>query len=202
MLLLVCCGTMNPPLILASSSRYRAALLGRLGLPFTQQAPALDETALPGETPAQTALRLATAKARAVALHHPGTLVIGSDQLASLDGDAIGKPGTYAAAVAQLRRASGRELIFHTAVTLFDGRDGAVRSAEVPCAVGYRTLDDDMIERYLAREPAYDCAGSARIEALGISLTRYVRCDDPTALIGLPLISVIQFLQHAGVRVP
>jgi len=193
---------MNPPLVLASSSRYRAALLSRLGLPFTQLAPALDEAALPGESPRETALRLACTKARRVSESRPGSLVIGSDQLASLDGAAIGKPGSHAAAVAQLRQASGRELVFHTAVALIDCRDGSLRSAEVPCAVGYRTLGEQEIDRYLAREPAYDCAGSARIEELGICLTRYVRCDDPTALIGLPLITVIDFLRQTGVHVP
>jgi septum formation protein len=193
---------MTIPLILASSSRYRAGLLHRLGLTFTQQAPELDESALPGETPQATALRLAEAKARAVAASHPDALVLGSDQLASLDGRAIGKPGTLARAAEQLRAASGRELVFHTAVCLLDGRDGRVQVADVPCHVAYRALSEEMITRYLAREPALDCAGAARIEELGISLTRHVRCDDPTALIGLPLITVVAFLHTCGVAVP
>jgi septum formation protein len=193
---------MKIPLVLASSSRYRAGLLERLGLPFLQHAPDLDESALPDEAPPVTALRLAEAKARWVGQQHPGALVIGSDQLASLDGQAIGKPGTLERAALQLRRASGREVTFHTAVCLIDGRDGRLQSAEVPCRVGYRVLSDDDIARYLQREPAMDCAGSARIEALGISLTRYVRCDDPTALIGLPLITLTDFLHNCGVRIP
>lgn len=193
---------MDPLLVLASSSRYRAGLLARLGLPFTTQAPGLDETSLHGETPRETALRLAAAKARAVAAGHPGALMIGSDQLASLDGMPIGKPGSLEQAVEQLCRASGRELVFHTAVALLDTRDGSLRIAEVPCTVAYRELTEAEIRRYLQREPALDCAGAARIEELGISLVRHVRCDDPTALIGLPLISVARFLREAGLAVP
>jgi septum formation protein len=193
---------MEPTLILASSSRYRAELLARLGLPFHQQAPELDEATLPGETPRATALRLAEAKARALAGQHPGALIIGSDQLASLDDMPIGKPGTRERALAQLRRSSGRELVFHTAVCLLDSRSQRLDLAEVPCRVGYRQLSDREIEAYLDREPALDCAGSARIEALGISLVEYVRCDDPSALIGLPLITLARFLRAAGLALP
>ncbi|MDE3010310.1 MAG: septum formation protein Maf [Pseudomonadota bacterium] len=193
---------MNPPLVLASSSPYRASLLARLGLEFSCHAPALDESAHAGETPRDTALRLAGAKARAVAGDHPGALILGSDQLASLDGTPIGKPGTLERAVEQLLQASGRELVFHTAVALLDSRSGRLQLAEVPCLVGYRTLDEPQVRRYLQREPALDCAGAARIEALGISLVRHVRCDDPTALIGLPLITVAAFLREAGLSLP
>jgi septum formation protein len=193
---------MHAPLILASSSRYRAELLGRLGLPFVQEPPDIDESAHADETPRDTALRLAEAKARRVAQRHPGARVIGSDQLACLDGQAIGKPGTHPQALAQLLMVSGRELVFHTAIALWDGSSNRLQVAEVPCHVAYRALDRATAERYLEREPAFDCAGSARIESLGIALTRFVRCDDPTALIGLPLITLVDFLHECGITVP
>ena len=193
---------MNPPLILASSSPYRAELLRRLGLPFTVARPDVDETAVPGETPRDTTLRLAALKARTIAHLYPQALVIGSDQLASLAGTALGKPHTLDAARAQLARLSGQEIVFHTAVCVINPADGAAHLREVPCQVGYRTLDAARIDRYLAREPALDCAGATKIEGLGIAMARYVRCDDPTALIGLPLITVVDLLAACGVEVP
>ncbi len=193
---------MLPDLVLASSSPYRAALLQRLGVPFLTDRPDVDETLLTGESPADAPLRLAEAKARRVVERHPNALVIGSDQLASLDGQPLAKPETLARARIQLAAMSGAEVIFHTALVLLDGRTGQLQSTVVPCHVGYRPLTADRIERYLAREPALDCAGSTKIEALGISLTRFVRCDDPTALIGLPLITLVDFLTNAGVVIP
>lgn len=193
---------MNPHIILASSSPYRAELLGRLGLPFTQDRPDVDESALPGESPRETTLRLAELKTMTVAARHPECIIIGSDQLASLNGEALGKPGTHDKAVLQLQRLSGQEVIFHTAVCVMDTRTGRRQIAEIPCLVGYRALTEPSIHSYLQQEPAFDCAGAARIETLGISLTRYVRCDDPTALIGLPLITVVEMLNQCGFSIP
>lgn len=193
---------MQTPLILASSSPYRAELLARLGLPFIQDRPDIDETALPGETPSATTLRLAMEKARHVARRHPGHLVIGSDQLASLHGRAIGKPLTRERAASQLRELSGQHLVFHTALCVWDARDDSHQLADTPCEVTYRELDEDTITRYLARELALDCAGATKIEGLGITLTTSVRCDDPTALIGLPLIRLIDFLHARGILLP
>jgi len=193
---------MNPPLILASSSLYRAELLRRLDLSFTQERPDVDETALPAESPRQTALRLAEMKAKRVAARHPGAIVIGSDQLASLDGEALGKPGTHEKARQQLVRLSGKVVLFHTAVCVFDTRNAHCQVHEIPCEVAYRILTPHQIDSYLSREPALDCAGAAKIEGLGISLTRSVRCEDPTALIGLPLITVIDLLSQCGVSIP
>jgi septum formation protein len=182
---------MNPLIILASSSSYRAELLRRLDLSFTQERPDVDETALSTESPRESALRLAETKAKRVAVRYPGAIVIGSDQLASLDGEALGKPGTLEKARQQLARLSGKVVTFHTAVCVIDTRNAHCHVHEIPCEVAYRVLTPHQIDSYLSREPALDCAGAAKIEALGISLTRYVRCDDPTALIGLPLIGYI-----------
>jgi len=193
---------MKPSLSLASSSSYRAELLRRLGLQFTQDRPDVDETPLIRETPRATAVRLAELKARVVAERHPGAIVIGSDQLASLEDEALGKPGTLERAKLQLSRVSGKVVTFHTAVCVLDSRNSACHIAEVPCVVEYRTLTSDQIDAYLSHEPALDCAGAAKIEGLGISLTRSVRCDDPTALIGLPLITVVDFLNQCGVAIP
>jgi septum formation protein len=187
------------PLILASTSPYRRALLERLRLPFTVLAPQLDETPLPRETAAHTALRLAEAKARAVAASP--ALVIGSDQVAELDGQQLGKPGTHPAAVEQLRAMRGREVVFHTALALFNTNSGAVRIANIPTTVTFRPLTDAQIERYLALEQPYDCAGSARVESLGIALAARIVSEDPTALIGLPLIALSSMLEAEGVRV-
>ena len=188
------------PLILASSSVYRRALLERLKLPFTVCVPALDETALSGEPAAARALRLAEAKARAVRVP-PQALVIGSDQVAELDGVHIGKPGGHAAATLQLREARGREVVFHTALCLYNASSGAVQRADVPTTVTFRELTDAQIERYLQLERPYECAGSARVETLGIALAARIVADDPTALIGLPLIALVSMLRREGVEV-
>jgi septum formation protein len=190
-----------PPLVLGSTSGYRRALLERLGWPFEVAAPALDESALPGEAPAATALRLAEAKARAVASRYRDALVIGSDQVAELDGLAVGKPADHAEAVAQLRAASGRTVVFHTGVALVDAAEGTCRSRLVEVSSTFRTLATDDIERYLAREQPYDCAGSVKSEGFGIALFERIVSDDPTALIGLPLIALCALLREAGLDV-
>lgn len=189
----------RPPLILASTSRYRRELLERLRLPFEVHAPDVDEAPLAGETPAVLARRLALAKARAVAERYPQAIVIGSDQVADLDGEALGKPGTHDRAVAQLRAMSGRTLIFHTALAVVRLSSGFERRASVPVTVRLRTLSDAEIEHYLRAERPYDCAGSAKIETLGIALVEAVDSDDPTALVGLPLIRTCEMLRAAGV---
>jgi len=190
-----------PRIVLASTSRYRRQLLERLGWPFEVAAPGVDERASPDEAPAATALRLAEAKARAVAAIYPRALVIGSDQVAELDGRAIGKPADHAAAVAQLRAASGRTVVFHTGVALVDGASGGCTARLVDVASTFRTLHDEEIEHYLAREQPYDCAGSVKSEGFGIALFERIASDDPTALIGLPLIAVAAMLRDAGVDV-
>lgn len=187
-----------PDLILASTSRYRRELLERLRLPFDVCSPQVDEAVLEGETPAQVSERLALAKARAVALKQPQAWVIGSDQVAELDGEAIGKPGTHERALAQLRRMSGRSVRFHTAVAVVRGLDGATGLRRVVVEVAFRDLREEEIETYLQLERPYDCAGSAKCEGLGISLLRSIRSDDPTALIGLPLIATRELLEAAG----
>ena len=187
-----------PELILASTSRYRQELLSRLRLPFQAVAPDVDETSLPGETPAALAERLALAKARAVAARHPDAIVIGSDQVADLGGEALGKPGTHAAAAAQLRRMSGREVVFQTAVAVVAPGLAAIERAEV--RVRLRPLTDTAIERYLRADEPYDCAGSAKVESLGIALLDAVESDDPTALVGLPLIRTCALLRRAGLE--
>jgi len=189
----------TPLIVLASSSPYRRGLLARLRLPFEVRAPALNEAALPGEPARDTALRLAQAKARAVAVDCPGALIIGSDQVAVLDGTALGKPGTHANAVAQLTAMRGKTVLFHTAVALFNAATGALQSAEVPTTVRFRRYDDSEIERYLAAERPYDCAGSAKIEGIGITLVAAVESADPSALIGLPLIELAAMLRNEGV---
>lgn len=193
-----------PPggLVLASTSPYRRELLGRLGLPFSTARPETDETPLAGETAEALVRRLAEAKARAVAPGHPDALVIGSDQVALLDGTVVGKPGTPAAAAAQLRRASGRAVTFLTGLCLLDtARDAAAVVVE-PFAVHFRTLDEARIERYLERERPFDCAGSFKSEGLGIALFERLEGDDPTALVGLPLIRLVSLLGRAGVVLP
>ena len=193
---------MLPALVLASSSAYRRALLERLGLPFSVAAPHVDESPLAGETPAATALRLSEWKARAVAVHSHGALVIGSDQVASLEGRPVGKPGHHDAALAQLRAMRGRTVEFHTALCLLDTRSGTVQIENVPTRVEFRDFSDAQAERYLEIDRPYDCAGSAKVEALGIALLARVESADPTALIGLPLIALVRMLERAGVRVP
>jgi len=189
------------PLVLASTSRYRQALLSRLGLPFDVQPPGVDETALPGEAPAATACRLAEAKARAVASRYANALVLGSDQVANAEGVAIGKPGDHAAAAAQLRMLAGRTVVFHTAVALVDAQSGRCAVRLIDVATRFRALSDAAIEQYLQRERPYDCAGSIRSEGLGIALVEAIESDDPSALIGLPLITVIDLLRSEGVDV-
>jgi septum formation protein len=189
------------PLLLASTSRYRKALLERLGLPFECVDPAIQERAMPGEPPSATALRLAEAKARAVAARYPRALVIGSDQVASCEGAILDKPGDHANARRQLMAMSGRSAHFDTAVALCDAASGAMRSVLVPCRVQFRRLAAAQIEDYLRREQPYDCAGSAKSEGLGIALLERIECDDPTALVGLPLIALSGLLQQAGMPV-
>ena len=187
-------------LILGSTSVYRRELLARLRLPFTVEPPNVDETPLPGERPAALASRLAAAKATAVARAHPAAIVIGSDQVAELDGESLGKPGTHANALAQLRRMSGRTVIFQTALTVLCIESGFTAHDLAPVQVSFRTLTDAEIEAYLHAEQPYDCAGSAKSEGLGIALLDAIDSDDPTALVGLPLIRTCRMLRAAGVR--
>ena len=187
-------------LVLASASRYRADLLGRLGLPFEAWPPSLDESPIEGESCAATASRLARRKAEAARHRHPDAWVIGSDQVAELDGRPIGKPGDRDKARLQLRSMRGRTVVFHTGLCLI--ANGHLHEALVPTEVAFRQLHDEEIERYLDREPAFDCAGSAKSEALGISLLASLRGDDPTALVGLPLIALSAMLRAEGAAVP
>lgn len=187
-------------LILASTSRYRRELMQRLGLPFECIAPGVDESPLPGESPAALALRLAQAKALAVARLHPQALVIGSDQVADLHGQPLGKPGEHARAVAQLRAMSGQEVQFHTAVAVHCLASGFAQVLLAPVRVRFRPLSEAEIETYLQRDKPYDCAGSARSEALGVALLQSIESDDPTALIGLPLIRTCALLRDAGLN--
>ncbi|MEO5845326.1 MAG: Maf family nucleotide pyrophosphatase [Caldimonas sp.] len=186
-------------LVLASTSRYRRELLARLRLPFDVESPEVDEQARPGETPAATASRLALAKANAVAARQPDAVVIGSDQVADLDGHGVGKPGDHHHAAAQLRAMRGRVIVFQTAVAVVCRATGLAETALVPVTVRMRDLSDAEIERYLRAETPYDCAGSAKIETLGIALVESVASDDPTALIGLPLIATCALLRRAGI---
>jgi len=188
-------------LVLASTSAYRRALLERLGLTFECAAPGLDESALGDEAPAETARRLAQAKAAAVAARFPDALVIGSDQVASLGALRLDKPGNHANAVRQLQALSGRTAQFDTAVCVLDAARGARRDRVVPCRVTFRRLDARLIEAYLQREQPYDCAGSAKSEGLGIALIERIETEDPTALIGLPLIALTELLAAAGLPV-
>ena len=190
-----------PPLILASTSRYRSELLERLRLPFLVVAPEVDETPLPGEAPAALAQRLALAKARAVAALHPQAVVIGADQVADLDGQPLGKPGTHERAVAQLQRLSGRQAVFHTAVAVVRADTSFEEVTLAPVTVHFRTLGGAEIEHYLRLEEPYDCAGSAKCETLGIALLEAIVSDDPTALVGLPLIRTSRMLRDAGIDV-
>lgn len=188
-------------LVLASTSPYRRELLGRLGLPFAVANPDTDETALAGETPTATALRLSEAKARAVANQHPGALIIGSDQVAEMDGRIFGKPGTHDKAVEQLRALSGKTVNFFTGLCVLDAATGKAELCGVPTLVGFRELSDTEIANYLRREPAYNCAGSAKSEGLGIALLTRIHGDDPNALIGLPLIALCELLRKHGMNV-
>ena len=189
-----------PALILASSSRHRQALLQRLGLPFAVVAPEIDETALPGERPAETAIRLAEAKARAVALKQPEALIIGSDQVAEFRGEPVGKPRDSGHALELLQTMRGHTVIFHTAVALLNARTGVCRNALVDVVSSFRHLEDAALQAYLDREQPFDCAGSVKSEGLGIALFTRIASDDPTALIGLPLIRLIDLLAAEGIR--
>lgn len=185
-------------LVLASGSAYRKALLERLGLPFVVFSPNVDEAPLAGEMPSQTALRLSLQKAQAAA--DRGTLIIGCDQVASCGVRRYGKPGSHENAARQLSELSGKTVVFDTAVTLLDSRKGRHESRLVPCRVTFRELDERRIEAYLKKERPYDCAGAAKAEGLGIALISRIETDDPTSLIGLPLISLSQMLERAGVK--
>jgi septum formation protein len=190
----------QPSLILASTSTYRRELLSRLGLEFEVQAPGIDETPAIGETPEGTAMRLALAKAVDVASQHPGAVVIGSDQVAESGGMRLDKPGNRENAIRQLTAVSGRSVVFHTAVAVV-GPAGAPVHALVPTTVRFRPLAQAAIERYVDRERPFDCAGSAKAEGLGIALIEGIGGDDPTALIGLPLIALTGLLAQHGIRV-
>jgi septum formation protein len=194
-------GKPGAPLILGSSSRYRRELLQRLRIPFDVVSPAIDEAALPHEAPRATALRLALAKASAIVARFPNALVIGSDQVADADGIAVGKPGSHAGAIAQLHALSGRTVVFHTALALVNGATGRTHSEVVDVVSTFRTLQADEIADYVAREKPYDCAGSVKSEGLGIALFAQIRSDDPTALVGLPLIALTRMLRAEGVAV-
>jgi septum formation protein len=191
--------TERPPLILGSTSRYRREMLQRLRLPFDVQSPRVDETPRDGEAPAALALRLALAKANEVAARFPHAAVIGSDQVADLAGRPIGKPGDHARATEQLRTMRGQSVVFQTAVAVVCLAKRYAASALVPVTVRFRALSDAEIEHYLRAEQPYDCAGSAKSEALGIALLSAIESDDPTALVGLPLIKTCELLRGAGV---
>lgn len=193
--------TSPPPLILGSTSRYRRELLERLQLPFEVHAPQVDETPRAGEPPENLARRLALAKARAVATRYPQAVVIGSDQVADLEGEPLGKPGTHARAVEQLRRMRGRTVIFQTALSVVCLARGFEMSDLAAVKVRFRALSDAEIDTYLRREEPYDCAGSAKSEGLGIALLESIENDDPTALVGLPLIRTARMLRAAGLPV-
>ncbi len=190
--------TANRPLILGSTSVYRRELLSRLRLPFTVERPEVDETPLPQEKPADLALRLALAKAQAVAARHPSAVVIGSDQVADLHGEPLGKPGDHARAVIQLQRMRGQTVVFQTAVAVVCQATGFSQVTLAPVRVVFRALSDEAIEQYLRAETPYDCAGSAKSEGLGIALLERIDNDDPTALVGLPLIRTCELLRAAG----
>lgn len=187
-----------PRLVLASSSAYRKELLSRLQLPFEVAVPDIDETPQPSETPSATALRLAREKAAAVAARIPGAIVIGSDQVATLDDEQIGKPGNHANALAQLQKMRGREVIFHTALCVWDGRDSSAQVEDIQTIVKFRDLPDAELDAYLRIEQPYDCAGSAKNEALGIAILERIDSSDPTALTGLPLIALTGMLRRIG----
>ncbi|MGD8618244.1 MAG: Maf family nucleotide pyrophosphatase [Gammaproteobacteria bacterium] len=191
----------NPPLVLASTSPFRRELLQRLGIPFTTAAPAVDELPLPGETPAQLVRRLSESKARAVGKTLAG-LIIGSDQVATTGEEILGKPGSHERAVQQLLQLAGKTVTFHTGLCLLDTAKDTAQIDVVPFSVEFRQLGTTQIERYLRREQPYNCAGSFKSEALGITLFKRMRGDDPTALIGLPLIRLTDMLAAAGITLP
>ena len=190
-----------PPIILASTSPFRRETLTKLGLEFTSCPPEVDEQAKPGEKPEELVLRLAIEKARAVAQQHSSGLVIGSDQLAVIDGEILGKPGDHANAVRQLQHASGKTVIFYTGLCLFNAETGKYQSEVVPFKVIFRQLSDQQIENYLNAEQPYNCAGSFKSEGLGISLFERLEGEDPNTLIGLPLIRLVRMLEAEGVQI-
>jgi len=185
-------------LVLASGSAYRKALLERLGVPFVAIAPQVDETARSGEAPAETALRLSILKAKALA--ERGDFIIGSDQVASCGGRRFGKPGNHENAARQLRELSGQTVEFHTGLALLDSKNDSVQTRVVLCRVTFRTLDERRIQAYLEKEKPFDCAGAAKAEGLGIALVARIETDDPTSLIGLPLIALSEMLERAGIQ--
>ena len=188
-------------LILGSTSTYRRELLSRLRIPFSVQSPEVDETPLANENPMQLAQRLALAKAKAVAIKNPQAVVIGSDQVADLQGTALGKPGNFERAKQQLRQMSGQTVVFHTALAVVCLDSGFEQVDTARVNVKFRMLGDAEIEAYLHAEKPYDCAGSAKSEGLGIALLESISSDDPTALVGLPLIRTCQLLRAAGVKI-
>jgi len=189
------------PLILASTSIYRSELLGRLKIPFQIVAPDIDETSLPGESAKQIAWRLSREKARAVAIHYPDALIIGSDQVAFLDEQQLGKPLTHENAVRQLRSMRGHSVIFYTALTLLNARNDVMQTEVAKNCVSFREFSDDEIESYLRKEQPYHCAGSVKSEGLSIALISRMEGDDPTALVGLPLILLVTMLKEQGVLI-
>ena len=192
---------MKQTLILASSSEFRRQLLQKLLIPFNSISPEIDETALDGEKPHQTALRLAQEKAQKIGAEYPHALVIGCDQVATLDGEQLGKPGNHNNATKQLQTMRGREVTFHSALCLYNATTGNMQAEVVPYLVRFRQLTDEQIESYLTKEQPYQCAGSAKSEGLGIALIERMIGEDPNALIGLPLIKLITMLQNEGVSV-
>jgi septum formation protein len=192
---------MKQTLILASSSEYRRQLLQKLQIPFTSIAPKIDEAALPDEKPHETALRLAQEKARKIGSEYPHALIIGCDQVATLDGEQLGKPGNHQNATKQLQKMRGREVTFHSALCLYNAATDTMQAQVVPYLVRFRQLTDEQIENYLSKEQPYQCAGSAKSEGLGIALMERMLGDDPNALIGLPLIKLITMLENENISV-
>lgn len=192
---------MKQTLILASSSEYRRQLLQKLQIPFNSISPNIDETALPDEKPHETALRLAQTKAKKIAAEYSHALIIGCDQVATLDGVELGKPGNHSNATKQLQIMRGREVTFHSALCLYNAATGNMQAQVVPYLVRFRELTDAQIENYLSKEQPYQCAGSAKSEGLGIALMERMLGEDPNALIGLPLIKLISMLQNEGLSV-
>jgi septum formation protein len=191
----------SQPLVLASSSIYRSELLQRLRIPFLTAAPEVDETPLPGESAEQTSRRLSREKARKVAIDYPDALIIGSDQVAMLNGQQLGKPLTHDNAVRQLRAMRGKTVIFYTALTLLNARNSSIQTEVVKNRISFRELSDEEIESYLRKEQPYHCAGSAKSEGLGIALISQMEGDDPNAVIGLPLILLVDMLKSQGVSI-
>lgn len=192
----------TPPLVLASTSPFRKALLEKLGLAFSTRAPDIDESPLPGENPEQLVMRLSLRKAQAIEKEFPNALVIGSDQVACIENSILGKPGDREGAIAQLKAASGSKVDFYTGLSLLNTANGRQRTLCEPFTVYFRRLQQDQIERYLDAEKPYNCAGSFKSEGLGISLFERLQGDDPNALIGLPLIRLVELLEAEGIGIP